>query len=172
MHEVLPPRCLGKQAMGPPVDKVAVRLVEHERDLVLPRERRKLSQQLGRVDGSRRVVGRHEDDGACARGDELCAAGGGGEEGGCGAGERDERDRELLERHGVVEVPRGREDDLVAWLGEGEHGGVEGAAGGEREQVPGQDRRARVAPESTHRLHPAVMTTSSLPTGCAPCRVP
>lgn len=69
--------------------ELAVRLVQHQRDAMLLGQLSKLGQHLLRVDGSRRIVGSDEDDGASFGSDETFAFGDGRDKGRCRAFERD-----------------------------------------------------------------------------------
>lgn len=125
MNEIRRPVCLGKEVVRRPVDEISVRLVENEGDVPRLREDREPGNEFARVDRACRVVWRDEDDRARPVRDQVDAIFRRREKVGSVAGQRHKRQAELLERHLVVEVPRGRENDLVARLGEGEHRSIE-----------------------------------------------
>lgn len=96
VDQVPPPLRLSEQAMRASLDKLPIRLIQHERNLLLHRQVRKIPQQLVRINRAGRVIRRHEDnslDGPLVSGDELGAVGDGGEERvGSGANEREDGD--------------------------------------------------------------------------------
>ena len=131
-----------EQAVGQAVtgEEVAVGLVEHQRKAGLTRKAMEALDDLGRIDGTRGVVGRHQHDGAGSRRDPCRRIGRVRHAAALGPeGQVDRRDAQHLQPHLVVEVGGRGQDRLVARPRERHQREAEGlvAARGDRDPIAG-----------------------------------
>ena len=124
-----------KRSCGPSLDEVAIGFVEDQRDAAPPAQSGEGGDGRRRIDGARRIVRRHQDDGARAGIDQALGLPGVGHEAPVGIAWQDSRlDAEHVERHLVIEVPGAGQQHIGAGRRDRHGGDEEGlvAAGGDR----------------------------------------